>query len=306
MEMEFERFTVKNVIGLAAPHTWVAAIFPVLLGTLLAAALADSVSPLLFVLLLAAAVLLQSSVNTINDYYDFIKGNDSEEDFVDPGDSVLVYNKLNPGHVRFLGFSFMATAVLLGIYPVYHGGILPLLLGIFGCLVIIAYSAGKWPLSHLPLGEAVSGGVMGGLLTVAVYSTYTGYARWDILLLSCPLIIGIGLIMMTNNTCDIERDMSVGRKTMPTLLGRARAVILYRLLAGIWLALLVLLTAIWFSKGLLCTGLVLLLSIPALRKLWSSPLTPNRRGPCMDAILKANLWLNGAYLAGIFASILLK
>ena len=46
--------------------------------------------------LLAICILMQASVNTFNDYYDFVKGADSEEDNVDVTDAVLVYNHINP------------------------------------------------------------------------------------------------------------------------------------------------------------------------------------------------------------------
>lgn len=302
--MEYQNLTLKNAVNLAAPHTWAAAVFPVLLGTLLAVALEGSFSLPVFIMVLGAAVLLQSSVNTINDYYDFTKGNDLRENSDDPDDAVLVYNNLSPMHVLRLGLGYMAAAVLLGIYPVYRGGAVTLTIGVAACLVIVAYSAGRTPISYLPLGEIVSGGVMGGFLTVAVFSAFTGHAGWRIFLLSAPLVVGIGLIMMTNNTCDIERDTPIGRTTLPLIIGRARARVAYRIFAWVWIALIIALTAAQFTRGLLPVGIALAASVPAIRRLLGSTLTPDRRRQCMGAILKANLWLNCAYLAGILGHIL--
>jgi len=224
----YTKLNIRHVIGLACPHTWVASIFPVLLGAVLAFALAGEFSWFVFALLVMACVLLQSSVNTLNDYFDFVKGNDLVENSDDPDDAVLVYNNLDPRQVRRLGFYFMAAAVLLGIYPVYRGGLVTLLIGLCGCLIVLFYSSGRKPISHLPLGEIVSGTVMGGLITVAAFSAFTTYAKWEVLYLAAPLFFAISLIMMTNNTCDIERDALIGRKTLPILLGRSRVKSIYR------------------------------------------------------------------------------
>lgn len=298
MTERYQNLTLQNIIGIAAPHTWVAAIFPVLLGSLLSYSLGRYFSPLLFVVLLAASILMQSAVNSFNDYHDFVKGNDRADNSDEPSDAVLVYNNLNPRHVRILGASFLGTALLLGCYAVWHGGWVPLLLGALGASVIIAYSSGKFPISYLPVGEAVSGFVMGALITMATYASHTRAAPAAVLLLSLPYVFGIGLIMMTNNCCDIERDSAVGRKTMPVMLGRAGAKTVYRILELLWIASLVVLSLTYFPKGwpallLLAPGLPLILAMFRL------PLTTDERGRCMGTILKMNLFLNTLYLVVI-------
>jgi 1,4-dihydroxy-2-naphthoate octaprenyltransferase len=199
----------------------------------------------------------------------------------------------------------MGAACFFGLYPVYRGGPVTLLLGVVGCLVVIAYSAGKRPISYLPLGELVSGVVMGGLITAAAFSALAGRADPRVPLLSLPLIVGIGLIMMTNNTCDIERDRRSGRGTLPALLGRTRARRLYRLLAGLWVLSIPALTFAHFPGGLLAGCLVLAPAAPALLRLFRAPLVPARRGACMGAVISAMIWLSCSYLAGIAAHILL-
>ena len=39
------------------------------------------------------------------------------------------------------------------------------------------------------------------------------------LLWAVPTVLGVGLIMLTNNTCDVEKDVEAGRRTLPVLLG---------------------------------------------------------------------------------------
>ncbi|MDR2133411.1 MAG: prenyltransferase [Clostridiales Family XIII bacterium] len=298
--------TFKNAAGLAAPHTWAASVFPVLLGSLLSVALAGRFDALVFLPLLGAAVLLQASVNTLNDYYDFVKGVDLKENSDEPDDAVLIHNRINPRHALLLGVFYMGAAALLGIYPIYRGGLCTFLLGAAGCLVVVAYSAGKRPISYLPLGELVSGGVMGGLIPAAAFSALAGRVDPRVFSLSLPLIVGIGLIMMTNNTCDIERDERAGRKTLPALLGRTRARRLYRLLAALWLVSILAPAALRFPKGALATCAILALASPALLRLFRAPLVPALRGPCMRAVMRAMIWTSCAYLAGIAAHIALS
>ena len=74
-------------VELAAPHTWPAAILPVLVATSCAAVTSPAISATMACILLVICILMQSSVNTFNDYYDYVKGADSEEDNVDPTDA---------------------------------------------------------------------------------------------------------------------------------------------------------------------------------------------------------------------------
>ncbi|MDR0817771.1 MAG: prenyltransferase [Clostridiales Family XIII bacterium] len=323
----YERLTAKNMVNLAAPHTWVASILPVLLGTELSIAEYHTFYPVLFILMLAASVLLQSSVNTLNDYHDFIKGTDRIENSDDPGDAVLVYNNIDPKHVRTLGFAFMAAAAICGIYPVLCGGITTLIIGIIGCAVIVLYSTGPRPLSSFPIGEPLSGVVMGGFITCGVYSVnsfypahppqlnsaYYGFWLSDfgpvsdisrILLLSVPLIISIALIMMTNNICDIERDLETGRITLPVRLGRKKARIAYRIISVLWILSIIALVAVFFKKGIMVCLIALVISVPAIKKLLTAPLTPDQRGPGMGAIVKSNYYLGATYIAAIAADII--
>lgn len=82
---------------LAAPHTWPAAIVPCFLAACAASVTQGSISIIMVFVLLAISILMQSSVNSFNDYYDFVKGADSADDGLAADDAVLVYNKVNPG-----------------------------------------------------------------------------------------------------------------------------------------------------------------------------------------------------------------
>lgn len=297
----FGGLTPRLMLLLAAPHTWAASIMPVFFAMCLVAADDGALPSLMVVVLLFISILMQSAVNAFNDYQDFIKGTDTKENQDDPMDAVLVYNDVEPYGVRNLGVVFVVLAFLLGIYVIVKAGWIPLVIAIVGAACIFLYSGGPKPLSYFPVGEAVSGFVMGGLIPLACYTALTGEFSWFVLLKSLPLIIGIGLIMFTNNTCDIEKDRRAGRATLSVTLGRKDSVIVYHALIYLWVFLIALLVVIFYPTGSL--GLLFLIAAyPPLQALFRNRFIPLTRGAGMAAIISANICLGFAYGAAVLLS----
>ena len=305
---------------LAAPHTWPGpAVLTTVFGGVYAIARGYGFSPVIWCLLLAVAVFAQSAVNTLNDWTDYRAGTDTRENSDDPTDAVLVYNNPNPTHVLVLGIAYMVVALACGIACViWSGSAIPLLLGAVGGIFIVCYSNGKLPISYAPLGELVSGVVMGGLIPLADIAVFAAHAHPDagllgipgnpdwvqLLLCIAPFVIGVGMVMATQNNCDIERDVPVGRRTLPICLGRARSVIVYRVFVVLWVAI-VLHCAFWyFNAGFWATCVTLVLGIGTLRFLLTTPLVHEVRGPSMGAIMKGNLFVNGALVIGMLVSLI--
>lgn len=296
---EYARLTPTMAMQLAAPHTWPAAILPVLFATSLAGIWHGDVSITLVLALLAICILMQASVNTLNDYYDFVKGADSIENQLDPTDAVLVYNNVNPKSALKLAIGFLVFAFALGVYVIAVAGWIPLALGLVGAGIIVLYSAGKSPLSYLPVGEFVSGITMGGLIPLACYQALTGTLSWIVFLLSVPLICGIGLIMFTNNTCDIEKDIEAERKTLSVLLGRDRARKAYHGVIIVWMASIIVFSALFFPSGLVVAPFMLIALYPAVSALFKNPLTSATRLQAMPQCLNLNIALGAFYAAAI-------
>ena len=102
----------KQLFLLAGPHTWSAAVIPSLLPLALAAGRGSGLAPGFAVM--AAAVLLQSAANALNDYADFVKGTDTAENSPEAYAAVVV-NGLPPKHALAAGLAFMAAAALPGL-----------------------------------------------------------------------------------------------------------------------------------------------------------------------------------------------
>ena len=297
---DYSRLAPEMALNLAAPHTWPAAIMP----TLVAICAAGCIGPVSFTLslvLLVIVVLMQSSVNTFNDYYDYVKGTDSAEDNVDASDAVLVYSNVNPKSALHLAVGFLVVAFVLGVYAIIAAGPIPLIIALVGAVFVVSYSAGRSPISYLPLGEVVSGVVMGALIPLAVFQVLTGILDFGMLVVSIPTVISIALIMFTNNTCDIERDVPSGRHTLPVLLGRDIAVRWYHIAVIIWIVDIIVNIAVGYRSGLIVIPFMLLAAYPLVKALFANPMTPEHRLQAMPQILSVNIVLGAFYCASLLA-----
>ena len=300
----YHALTPRYILQLAAPHTWAASICPALFGIIFSWYRGWALSPLKAIALFLTCVLMQSAVNTLNDAMAYLKGTDSKADHVEESDAAILYGNLDPKQVLLMGIGFLAAAAVLGLAASRGSGPLPLVIGIVGGLVVAGYSLGPLPISYLPLGELVSGFVMGGLIPLGITAVASHSFQPEVLLYSLPFIVGIALIMMSNNGCDIEKDIRAGRQTMAVRLQRENTARLYHVLIAIWFALIIGLSALFLPGGILGIVLLVILSGGAFRTLTKSTLRPEERIRQMKAIASANLTANGAYIASVTAALL--
>ena len=291
------RLTAKHALQLAAPHTWTASVCPSLFGICFCRLRGFPLGPGKAWLVLLACIFLQSAVNTLNDYVDFVKGTDSAEDNVEVSDAVLIYSGIRPKAARNLGIGYLLAGLFFGLLASLGNGPAPILIGAVGGAVVLLYSGGPLPVSSLPVGELVSGFVMGGLIPLGTAACADGRLHWDILFYSLPLICGIALIMMSNNGCDIEKDILAGRRTLPTVLGREKTLALYRSLVVLWILLLVLMAFLLAGQfGFVCPVLLILFGGRHFRRILGLGLLPEQRILQMKGIAAANLFGNGALI----------
>lgn len=296
-KVSYSPLTPCLAFQLAAPHTWVAAIMPVLFSIEYSAiTYSGKVSILLALILLAICILMQSAVNVLNDYFDFKKGTDSVENSSDDAfDAVLVYNNLNPKSVCALAIGFLIVAAGMGFYLVYLTGWILLVIGLIGALIVFLYSGGKTPISYMPIGELVSGLVMGGLIPLACCYTLSGVFEPLVLLVALPFVFGIGMILFTNNTCDIEKDINAQRKTISVVLGRDMAPNCYHVAILVWIVLIAVLVGLFYPTGMPIVMIMVLAAFPVLRAILNNPLNQKTRDAAMSQIVMLNVILGAFY-----------
>ncbi len=289
---------------LAGPHTWVAAVTPILLAyTYTGITYSGNINFFLALILLIISVAMQSAVNVLNDYFDFKKGTDSlENSSEDAFDAVLVYHNINPKTVLIYAIALLVVAGALGIYLVIITGWPLLVIGLLGALAVVLYSAGRTPISYLPIGEFVSGIVMGGLIALASCYVLSGILDLRVLLISLPCIVGIGMILFTNNTCDIEKDILAHRKTLSVVLGRQTAMRTYRATIVFWLLIIIAIVGIFYAPGMPFILLLVLAAFPTLRAILANPLNQKSRDGAMAQIITLNILFIAFYCIALLAS----
>lgn len=321
MSTTYRPLTPKAVIQLIAPHSWVAAIAPVAIGTAWACTLganktgvvsfsgplASFVSAqmwpyVLGVLMLITSVALQSAVNTLNDYVDFKKGTDTAENCVDVTDASIIYNDLDPKDALRTAIGCLIVAAVTGLTVVALTDWVPLVIGLVGAVTVVAYSAGPKPISYLPLGEFVSGFVMGELITAATYYVIAG--PYDIgwasaFVFGLPAFVLIANIMQTNNTCDIERDTVAGRRTLPILLGARKSALMMAVLSTCVLIFIAVVGAMLSVWGLALALVVAIVAMPLIYNQYRIEYGPQTRPQAFAIAVKLAVILNLGYVAVI-------
>lgn len=229
---------------LTRPHTLTASFAPVFLGTMIALYEAK-IDWLLFVAMLFACLLIQAATNMFNEYYDFVRGLDSEESVGIGG--AIVRNGVKPKTVMQLALLLYLIAAVLGIYICYESSWLLLVVGAVSMAVGYFYTGGPYPISSTPFGELFSGLFMGMLIVLIAVYIQVGSVPIFAVLLSVPSALLVAGIMLSNNIRDLVEDTVGGRKTMAILVGRKNAITIlasYFVLSYLWIIGLVLLQII--------------------------------------------------------------
>ncbi|MGK9369269.1 1,4-dihydroxy-2-naphthoate polyprenyltransferase [Melioribacter sp. Ez-97] len=198
------------------PKTLPAAVVPVLVGASIA--VYDGVfNPTAALFTLLCSLLIQIGTNFANDLYDYLHGADNK-DRTGPQRAVasglISVREMKIAVALTFGLSF-----LMGLYLVYLGGWLILVIGIVSILAGIAYTAGPLPLAYNGLGDIAVFLFFGLVGTTGTYYVQAGrispFAFWA----SVPVGALITNILVVNNYRDREEDRMNGKKTLAVLMG---------------------------------------------------------------------------------------
>jgi len=200
----------------------------------------------------------------------------------------------------------LVVAGCCGMTVVFMSSWVTLVLGGLGLAAVLLYSGGPKPISSLPLGEFVSGFAMGVIIPVATYYAIVGAFSWFMLAACFPPCFGIALIMQTNNTCDIERDIEVGRRTLPAVVGRTASMKMMLVAAvAIFIWMIVQLLVAGLFLGVFVVAVAALISYPLLRRIAKGPYDLTNRRVMMKTITSFNKIVMVAWtLAIIFGTIM--
>src|SRR5436190_22805233 len=243
---------------IARPFSFTASTVPVAVGGALAAVL-GLFDWTLFLVALAAGVLLHIGTNVINEVYDVRKGVDT---IVSPRAShAIVKGRITDREAYILGVAAFALAFVLGIYLVAVRGWPMAALGLAGLIGGYTYTAPPFQYKFGSFGIPLVFVLMGPLMVVGSFYAITGTFDWSALAVSIPVGFLVAAILHGNEWRDISEDARAGARTFSVRMGRDAAHWLYiGLVVGAYLALTVAVLA-----GLLPTWTLLaMLSLPLL------------------------------------------
>jgi len=252
------------------PYAYSASLVPVAIGGLHARAAGADFSGLRFGAALAAGVLMHTAANLWNDYYDFKHGVDRAGGGV--GSGVLVAGEMAPARC-FRGAAICAAlATLIGLGIAAQTGWGLVVLGVFGLIGALAYSAGPLSPKHRALGEVWLFLLMGVGMTLGGSLAQTGRFSWGAVAAGLPAALLMVLILYANNLRDVRSDRDAGLRTLPMLFRPLEA----KALALVLLAMPFVLTGLMSGTGRLPAGVAwAFLTIPlAVRwalRVWQNP-----------------------------------
>ncbi|RFU60249.1 1,4-dihydroxy-2-naphthoate polyprenyltransferase [Bacillus sp. V59.32b] len=284
---------------LTRPHTLTAGFVPVLIGTALAIQSYD-INVLLFIAMLLACLLIQAATNMFNEYYDFVRGLDTEESIGIGG--AIVRDGMAPKTVLKLALSLYGIATMLGVYICMESSWWLALIGLICMAIGYLYTGGPLPISSTPFGELFAGFFMGFLIIQLAFFIQTGNVTTFSILVAIPIGILVGLINLSNNIRDLEGDKKNGRKTLAIIIGRKKAVSLLGwmlTLTYIWIICLVAFETVspWV--------LLVLFSVPKAfqaTKGFIGKTVPIQMMPAMKATAQTNTFFGFLLSIGLFIS----
>lgn len=202
------------------PKTLLASVVPVAVGSALAIA-ENKFVPLSSVIALICSVLIQTGTNFVNDLYDFLKGADNEKR--KGPERVLASGWISVTEMKAAVILVFLISFLLGLYLVYAGGAIVLIIGVLSITAGIAYTAGPFPLAYNGLGDIFVFLFFGLVGTMGTY--YVQAHNFSLLsfLASIPVGALITNILVVNNYRDIEEDRAASKKTLIVIFGRSFA-----------------------------------------------------------------------------------
>lgn len=209
----------------ARPKTLTGAAVPVMIGLSLAWTKVDEYQWLPAILCLLFAFIMQIDANFVNDYFDFLKGNDDE-------------TRLGPKRACAMGWvdaKVMRRAIiivtvlacLIGLPLVFYGGLEMVLIGALCVLFCFLYTT---HLSYVGMGDVLVL-IFFGIVPVCIpYYILTHSINVEVVVASLACGLVIDTLLMINNYRDIENDLRAGKKTLAVKLGKECSRMMYLLL----------------------------------------------------------------------------
>lgn len=238
--------TIKSFLKLVEIQTKVASVFPMSIGILLASYQYREINLRNTFLMIISLLFIDMTTTAINNFMDYKKAKKKYGYNYEIHNAIVQFD-LKEKQVITTILIMLIIASISGILLFINTDIVILLLGIISFGVGIFYSFGPVPISRTPFGEIFSGVFMGFIILFIAFYINTPVSIINIeiikkqlllsidyllfikiLIAAIPLVISIGNIMLANNICDLDEDITNDRYTLVYFLGKKRALKLFK------------------------------------------------------------------------------
>lgn len=208
-----------------------ASIIPFLIGTAYVARMGFGISPLKFILGLAAVISAHLSGNIFNDYFDYKSGADNIAAKESPffgGSRVIQEGILRPSAVLILALSFLTAAVIAGsaIFILTMNPVFIVLMAV-AIVLTIEYTAPPLRLSYGRLGELDICVLFGVLLVMGSFYLFAERFTFASFLVSLPISFLILAVIVANEIPDYDTDLRAGKHNLISVFGHDEGYLVY-------------------------------------------------------------------------------
>ena len=218
--------SLKAWILAARPKTLTGAAVPVMIGCALAyidAREYDAFSPTAALLCLLFAFIMQIDANFINDFFDYVHGNDDEATRLGPLRACTQGWVSIDAMKRAIAFTTV-LACIVGLPLIFFGGLEMILVGLFCVVFCFLYTT---HLSYIGMGD---------VLVLVFFGIIPVCCTYYVQLHTCPLLVIVAsmacgvvvdALLIVNNYRDRDVDRSDGKQTLVVKIGAEAAEWLY-------------------------------------------------------------------------------
>lgn len=234
MRLQHIAYTVARALKAARAYSFPASSIPVFVGAAFAGAADrfDATWLAWLIITWLGATLLHAGCNLINDYYDW--SNEIDDEHVLRSSAVSGDEKVLM-QVHIGGLLCLGLGCSIGMYIALKQHWSIYLIGAIGLVIAYFYTAKPLGLKYRALGEVAVFLGMGPLMVAGAYAAARGDWTGPVVqMLLASLLVGLMVtaILYANNLRDFFNDSSKGFRTLPMLLGAARAPWFYYALVG--------------------------------------------------------------------------
>lgn len=217
MKDTVKKNSIRAWLLASRPKTLSGAAVPVMIGLSLAYAdlrTSGEFNWIPALLCMLFAFVMQIDANFINDYFDFVRGND-DETRLGPR-RACAQGWVSSDAMRIAIMIVTALACVIGLPLVLYGGLEMILIGVICIIFCFLYTTN---LSYLGLGDVLVLVFFGIVPVCITYYIETQTVTFQVFVASLACGLVIDTLLVVNNYRDIENDRRAGKNTLCVRMG---------------------------------------------------------------------------------------